>query len=269
MTERIVVVGGGIAGLAAAAALAERADVRVIERLPAAGGTWEFDHPMVKRLVGECVRRGVALDCGYTALRWKNRRLLVIGPGRRAWIEADHLVFAGGTRPATPAELPVLGSRPAGLFVATVAHHLLEGRVNLGRRIAMCGSGYWADLVLKDLPSGTHVTLISDGAAPCPPAGVSVAILSRNRPVEVLGHDRVEGLVTEAVGCAYPDRTTLSCDAVVLAGDLRPLRNVDGAIVDAPHVTYIQPTASVLTAQDVVDHAHEAVAAHRMEEASS
>jgi hypothetical protein len=56
---------------------------------------------------------------------------------------------------------------------------------------------------------------------------------------------------------------------VVLAGDLRPLRNVDGAIVDAPHVTYIQPTASVLTAQDVVDHAHEAVAAHRMEEASS
>jgi cation diffusion facilitator CzcD-associated flavoprotein CzcO len=82
MTERIVVVGGGIAGLAAAAALAERADVRVIERLPAAGGTWEFDHPMVKRLVGECVRRGVALECGYTALRWKNRRLLAPGQPR-------------------------------------------------------------------------------------------------------------------------------------------------------------------------------------------
>jgi NADPH-dependent 2,4-dienoyl-CoA reductase/sulfur reductase-like enzyme len=269
MTDRIVVVGGGIAGLAAAAALAGGADVRVVERLPAPGGTWEFDHPMVKRLVGECIRRGVVLECGDTALRWRDRRLLVIGPGHRAWLEADHLVFAGGTRPATPAELPVLGSRPAGLFVATVAHHLLEGRVHLGRRIAMCGSGYWVDLVLRDLPSGTDVTLVSDGTAPRPPAGVSVTLLSGHRPLEVLGHDRVEGLVVESVGRAHPERTTLPCDAVVLGGDLRPLRNVDGAVVDAPDVTYVQHTAAVLTAQDVIDHAETAVAGLMTKEAIS
>jgi D-hydroxyproline dehydrogenase subunit alpha len=263
MADRIVVVGGGIAGLAAASALARHASVRVIERLPAPGGTWGFDHPAVQRLVHECQQRHVQFDWGDTALRWVDRRLLVIGPGRREWIDADRLVFAGGTRPATPAELPLVGSRPAGLFVATVAHHLLEGRVNLGRRIALCGSGFWADLVVEELPPGTHVTFIGDGRPPVPPAGVSIDVWLGHQPVEVIGHDRVEHLVTDAAGL----RATLPCDAVVLAGDLRPLRNVDGAIVDAPDVTYIQPTAQVLTAQTVMDHAVQAVSALMAKEA--
>ena len=257
MSDRVIVVGGGIAGLAAASALAERFDVRVVERLPAAGGTWGFDHPVVERLVRECQQRLVRLEWGDTALRWVDRRLLVIGPGRREWVDADHLVFAGGTRPALPAELPVLGSRTAGVFVATVAHHLLEGHVNLGRRIAVCGTGYWADLVVGEVPAGTHVTVVGDGCAPRPPRGVSVDVWSGHRPVEIVGRDRVEILVTEVAG----RRAALPCDSVVLAGGLRPLRNVDGAIVDAPDITYIQPTAATLTAQDVVDHARKAVCA--------
>jgi NADPH-dependent 2,4-dienoyl-CoA reductase/sulfur reductase-like enzyme len=255
LAERIIVVGAGIAGLAAGVDLAERADVQIIERLPAPGGTWEFDHPVVKSLVRECRLRHAQLECGHTALRWRDQRLLVIGPGRREWVDADHLVFAGGTRPATPAELPVFGSRPAGLFVATVAHHLLEAQIKLGRRIALCGNGYWAELVVKDLPAGTHVAFVSDGPVPEPPAGVWIDSFRGHRPVEVVGNDRVQSLVTEAGG----ERRVLRCDAVVLAGDLRPLRNVDGAVVDAPDVTYVQPTAAVLTAHDVVEYARKAV----------
>jgi NADPH-dependent 2,4-dienoyl-CoA reductase/sulfur reductase-like enzyme len=258
VADRIVIVGGGIAGLAAAASLAERAEVRVIERLPAPGGTWEFDHPVVKRLVRECGAQGVRLEWGDTALRWKDHRLLVIGPGRRAWIEADHLVFAGGSRPATPAELPLFGSRAAGVFVATVAHHLLQGRVAIGRRIVVCGSGYWADMVVKELPAGTHVTVVGDSRhVPPAPTGVSIDVWQGHRPVEVIGHDRVEMLVTDAGG----RRAELRCDAVVLAGDLKPLRNVDGAISDAPDITFIQPTAPVLTADDVVEHTAKALSA--------
>jgi NADPH-dependent 2,4-dienoyl-CoA reductase/sulfur reductase-like enzyme len=263
VSDRFIVVGAGIAGLAAASALAEHGDVRLIERLPAAGGTWEFDHRVVERLVRECRQRHVRLECGDTALRWVDHRLLVIGPGRREWVAADRLVFAGGTRPATPAELPVVGCRTAGLFVGTVAHHLLEGRVDLGRRIALCGTGYWADLVLKDVPAGTHVTLVGGGSTPRPPRGVSIDLWPGHRPVEVIGRDRVESLVTEVAG----RRATLPCDAVVLAGDLRPLRNVDGAIVDAPDVTYVQPTAATLTAQAVEDHARRAVSALMAKEA--
>jgi len=257
VADRVVVVGGGLAGLAAAATLAEHADVRVIERLPAPGGTWEFDHPAVKTLVAECLQRGVTLECGDTALRWVDRRLLVIGPGRREWVAARHLVFAGGTRPATPAELPLLGARTAGVFVATVAHHLLTGRVDLGAHVALCGGGYWAELVSSHLPSGTHVTFIGDGPAPRPPAGVSISTLRGHTPVEVTGHDRVETLVTDAGG----RRATLRCDAVVLAGDIRPLRNVDGAIREAPDVTYVQLAAATVSAPEVVEHARKSVSA--------
>jgi hypothetical protein len=118
-------------------------------------------------------------------------------------------------------------------------------------------------VVVKDLLAGTHVTLVGDGSSPRPPTGVSIDVWSGHRPVEVIGHDRIESLVTEAAG----QRATLPCDAVVLAGDLRPLRNVDGAIVQAPDVTYIQPTAATLTAQNVVDHAREAVSALMAKEA--
>jgi NADPH-dependent 2,4-dienoyl-CoA reductase/sulfur reductase-like enzyme len=255
LSDRIIVVGAGVAGLAAAADLAERADVRVLERLPAPGGTWEFDHPAVRALIDQCRSHDVRIECGDTALRWVDRRLLVIGPGRREWLHADHLVFAGGARPATPAELSLFGSRTAGVFAATVAHHLLQAHVPLGRRIALCGTGFWADITIAHLPRGTELTVVGNGPIPTAPFGVSQTQWPNDRGVEVIGDDRVTGLVTEVGG----SRRTLPCDAVVLAGDLRPLRNVDGAIVDATDVTYVQPTAPVLTADDAVEYARKAV----------
>lgn len=257
MRKRIIVVGGGLSGLAAGSELATHSDVHLVERLPAAGGTWEFDHPAVKALLDECAERGVQFSCGHTALRWVDRQLLTIGPGRRAWWPADHLVFAGGTRPATPAELPVLGARTAGVFVATVAHHLLEAHIVLGTRIAICGGGYWAGLVVNDLPTGTHVLFVGEGPPPTAPPGVSIEVLSGHRPVQVNGRDRVEALVTERDG----QLTTSPCHAVVLAGDLKPLRNVDGAIVDRPDVTFIQPTATTLTARRVIHESRDIAAA--------
>ena len=138
---QVLVVGGGLAGTAAALELAARARVRVIERLPAMGGTWGFEHPQARELVAACQRSGVELTPGLTALRWRDRRLLVTGPGQVTWLPADHLVFAGGTRPSHAAELGVGGSRLAGVFTATVAHHLLEAEIPLRRRFAMAG---WA-----------------------------------------------------------------------------------------------------------------------------
>jgi Pyridine nucleotide-disulphide oxidoreductase len=260
--DGIVVVGAGITGLAAAVDLAERASVHVIERLPAPGGTWEFDHPAVRALVRECQRRGVQLECGHTALRWRDGRLLVIGPGRREWVAADHLVFAGGTRPATPAELRLFGARTAGVFVATVAHHLLQGRVNLGQRIALCGTGYWADVVVAHLPPGTEVGIVGDGPLPPAAPGVKVTAWRGHRPMEVRGTDRVEGLVTEHAGEVH----VLPCESVVLAADLRPLRNVDGAITDARDVTYVQPTAATLAPHEAIEFARKAAAALTVKE---
>jgi hypothetical protein len=119
----------------------------------------------------------------------------------------------------------------------------------------LCGTGFWADITIAHLPRGTDLTVVGNGPVPTTPAGVSQTQLADHRAVEVIGDARVTGLVTEAGG----NRRTLPCEAVVLAGDLRPLRNVDGAIADAPDVTYVQPTAPVLTTDDAVEYARKAV----------
>ncbi|MCW3063857.1 MAG: dihydropyrimidine dehydrogenase subunit [Solirubrobacterales bacterium] len=253
MADRLIVVGAGLAGLAAALELAAHAEVELVERLPAAGGSWQFDHPAVRDLVGRCDRAGVRLTMGVTALRWIERRLLLIGPGTRAWREADHLVFAGGTRPATPAELPLFGARVAGVFAGTVAHHLMEAHIALGRHLAVCGSGYWADLVLAEAPSHARVTVVG-GDVPASPR--VAAAWPGYAPVEVRGRDRVEQLVIERDGHAR----AIDCDCVVLAADQRPIRNVDGAITATPDVTYVQLCADTLTPDAVVDHAIATVA---------
>jgi NADPH-dependent 2,4-dienoyl-CoA reductase/sulfur reductase-like enzyme len=255
VTERVIVVGGGLAGLAVAAELGAHAEVELIERLPAAGGTWGFDAPAVRDLVRRCAAVGVRMTLGVTALRWSDRRLLLIGPGTRCWRAADHLIFAGGTRPATAAELPVFGARVAGVFVGTVAHHLLEARIRLGRRIAVCGKGYWAELTLHELPAGTRATVVGGDAAT---GGPVAAAWPGYAPLEMRGHHRVEQLVIGREGHHH----ALDCDCVVLAGDQRPIRNVDGAITQAPDVTYIQLCADTLTPEAVVDHAVAAAASH-------
>jgi NADPH-dependent 2,4-dienoyl-CoA reductase/sulfur reductase-like enzyme len=248
VADRFVVVGAGLAGLAVAAELAADAEVELVERLPEVGGTWGFEHPDVVALRRRCVDLGVRLTLGVAALRWVGRRLLLVGPGERAWRDADRLVFAGGTRPSTAAELPVFGARTAGVFAGTVAHHLLEGRVPLGRRPIVCGEGYWADLVLAELPADVRATRVG-GAGSAASNGPDV--WPGYRPIEIRGRDRVDQLVIAREG----DERALACDCVVLAGDQRPLRNVDGAIVDGPDVTFAQLCADSVTPAAVIDHA--------------
>ena len=247
MSERIIIVGAGLAGLAVAAELGSNAEVELVERLPAVGGTWGFEAPAVRDLVRRCTAVGVRMTIGVTALRWIHGRLLLLGPGIRCWRQADHLFFAGGTRPATPAELPVHGARVAGVFSGTVAHHLLEAQITLGRRVAVCGGGFWADLAFAELAPGTHTTAVGGDHAP----GGAASVWHGYAPVEVRGHARVEQLVIECEG----QRRTIDCDCVVLAGDQRPLRNVDGAIAHAPDVTYVQLCADRVTPTSVIDNA--------------
>jgi hypothetical protein len=78
----------------------------------------------------------------------------------------------------------------------------------------------------------------------------------------VRGTNRVEGLVTEQAGEVH----VLPCESVVLAADLRPLRNVDGAITDAHDVTYVQPTAATLAPHEAIEFARKAAAALTVKE---
>ena len=129
----MVVVGAGVAGLAAAEKLAHRSEVVVLDRLPVPGGVLPYDHPGVLKLAGACTAAGVRWLLGTTAVRWEQGRLLAVGPQGVEWLDASHLVFAGGSRPATMAELPVAGPRLAGVLPAPVAIHLAEGQGDAAR----------------------------------------------------------------------------------------------------------------------------------------
>jgi len=239
-TDHIAVVGAGVAGMAAAAELAGRAEVTVLDRLPMSGGVLPYDFPAVRELSARCDSAGVRWLLGTTAVRWGNGRLLTVGPSGIRWQHAAHLVFAGGCRPATAAELMLAGPRLAGVLPAPVAVHLAEAKVTIGRRVVIIGTGNWARAARTAIAhQRSQVTVIAEQTSP----QVSFphdALISGWSPIAVGGSGRVSTLTLHRAG----QRHVLDCDAVILAGAPRPLRNVDCAISEpADAVTFIQPAA--------------------------
>ncbi len=252
---RLVVVGAGISGLAAASALAaDGAAVTVVERLPAVGGTRHYDHPDVQSLERECAQRGVAMRLGATALRWQDCRLLVAAPGSIEWLEADHLVFAGGCRPATQVEMRIMGSRLAGVMSATIAVHLAEAGARLGRKPVLVGVSDWAERVAVHLRA-TNVPIAVVSAEDAERPSYADEFWPQWTAEQVLGAGRVEELRI----ARGDDRRRVLCDAVILADQIRPLRNVEGAVFGGEHVTFAQLPAAHVTPAEVAANARAAV----------
>jgi D-hydroxyproline dehydrogenase subunit alpha len=247
-TDHVAVVGAGIAGMAAAAELARGAEVTVLDRLPVPGGVLPYDFPAVRGLRARCDAAGVRWLLGTTAVRWDSRRLLTVGPSGIRWLDAAHVVFAGGCRPATAAEVMLAGPRLAGVLPAPVAIHLAEAKVTIGRQVVIIGTGDWARAARAAIVhQRSRVTLIAEHASPQVSFPLD-AVISGWSPVAVAGSGRVSTLTLQRAG----HRQVLDCDAVILAGSPRPLRNVDGAISEpADAVTFIQPAADEGSWEDV------------------
>jgi hypothetical protein len=172
-------------------------------------------------------------------------------------MDVTHLVFAGGCRPATAAELTLAGPRLAGVLPAPVAIHLAEAKVTLGRRVVIIGTGDWARAARDAIAhQRSRVTLIT-GQAGQQVSFPHDALISGWTPVAVAGNGRVSTLTLQRAG----QRHVLGCDAVILACSPRPLRNVDGAIGEpASAVTFIQPAADEGSWQQVAADSRSAAA---------
>ncbi|HUA03314.1 MAG TPA: FAD-dependent oxidoreductase [Solirubrobacteraceae bacterium] len=254
---RVAIVGAGVAGLTSAHALSAGADVLLVDRLPACGGVLPFDHRAIRDLVRSAQRAGVKFALGATGTRWTGEQLLVAAPGAIRWEPADHLVYAGGSRPSTAAELRLAGvARLAGVLPAPVAVHLLEAGVRIGSNVVVVGSGDWARRTLDELAHqrtrAITVTLPNEPApALAPGSGDRYAGWT---PTVVSGKGRVGEVLIEREGATQ----RILCDALVLGARLRPLRNVDGAIEDNPSTTFIQHIAEHATIDEVEMHARQA-----------
>lgn len=239
MSGTFLVVGAGPTGLGCARALIEHGDVVVVERIPVTGGTAGWDDRDVVRSTRELRAAGADFALGETALRWNGRELLLAGPGRFRSLAGRHLFFAGGLRPATLADLRVDGDRPAGVVPATVAEHLLQAGVKLWNRVVVIGDGPWARTVAHECRDlGTRVIAVADLTASSTPW----ADEHHDRPagLTISGGSRVEGVrLRNPTG-----DVTIACDAVVLAADPRPNRNVEGALLEgSTGVTFLQDVA--------------------------
>lgn len=252
MTAPVLVVGAGPSGLGCAIELVEHLPVVVIDRIPVAGGAAGWDHPDIRRFAQRASRLGVRLLLGESALRWADHRLLIAGPRGSTLLEGAHLFMAGGLRPATLANLRVTGDRPAGILPATVAEHLLHTGVRLWNTALVAGNGPWAATVAEGARRlGTRIIAF----------GGQEVTWSDERydwpgQWSIVGRDRVT-----AVRAHLPSGVLdLPCDAVILAADPVPNRNVDGAVLDdSDGVTFVQP----LSPADHVARFHAAQATAR------
>jgi hypothetical protein len=232
------VVGAGPSGLGCAVELAPHVPVVLIDRLPVFGGTAGWDRPEIRDQAATATALGAEPLLGQTAIRWIGQRLLVLGPGSCRWVTAQHLFMAGGLRPATVADLQITGDRPAGVVAATVAEHLLDTGVALWRTVVIIGEGPWAARVAgRARALGSRVVALGSAA------GWADEHVGRPDRCSIVGRDRVRAVRLDysGTGAASVD---VACDAVVLAADPVPNRNVDGAVLaGSPGVTFVQPTS--------------------------
>lgn len=245
----LLVVGAGVTGLTVAAVVGRRVSVTLIDRLPAVGGVLGYEGPTVRRLQREAQRVDVRFLLGATALRWRDNQLLVAGPAGIEWLAARCLAVCGGTRPSTAAELAIGGDRPAGVYSATVAIHLMEAGVRLGNHVVVVGASDWAARAAQHLARQDVMTSVVLDAEQAPLFGdhhfVGWWLL------EVHGSPRVTDVALTRNGSSQ----RIDCDAVVLGAHLKPMRNIDGALHGGVDVTYVQPLVDVTTAREAEEYA--------------
>ncbi|MGB3483604.1 MAG: NAD(P)/FAD-dependent oxidoreductase [Mycobacterium sp.] len=257
----VAIVGGGPAGLTAAAELARGLNVVVLEREHEAGGIPRHsDHlgygirdmrrfisgpEYARRLVRQSAAATIRTDTMVTG--WsEGGSLEVTSPRGRELISAAAIVLATGARERPRSARLIPGDRAAGIY--TTGHlqnavHLKHGKV--GTRAVVVGAelvSYSAVLTLKHAGCQT-VLMTSRYAEPesyalfnlagrTPLLGTHVA--TRTRVTRILGKPTVEGVEVEHLDTGQ--RRIIDCDTVVFTGDWIPdheLARLGGLDLDA------------------------------------
>jgi NADPH-dependent 2,4-dienoyl-CoA reductase/sulfur reductase-like enzyme len=242
MSNRVLVVGGGPAGLTAAATLAAAGvDVTVVDRERVMGGIPRHtDHlgyglrdrhrvmrgpDYARRLADDARRAGVELLTGTTVLGVDGTGARVVDERGRREITAAAVVLATGVRERPRAARLVPGDRPSGIFTTGALQQLvLDGRT-VGTRAVVVGaehvscSAVWTlhhagcRTVAMVTEHPHHQTTRALWAASA--GRYRVPLLAGRRIVEVIGRSRVEAVRLD-------DGTTVECDTVVFTGGWVP-----------------------------------------------
>ncbi len=268
--SRVVIAGSGQRGLMCAAELASAGvSVTVVERLPHPGG--QEPEPSAGRLAKAARRAGARFVLGTLAVQYDGVGVEILGVDGRAMLPCDALIVATGSRPATRAELGIAGDRCAGVLPGSAAMHLTQAGVLLGHRPLIAGSGAFAVHCAKVqlLAGASEVTMaLPAGTAAQTEVPTGVRVFTGYRVASVHGTARAEVAVLRRNGegaASQPDAEAapggaedvrraeggsvqhdsgsfrIPIDALILAADMRPMRNIEGAISERDGVFFCQP----------------------------
>ena len=308
MNVDVAIIGGGAAGLAAAAAAYDEGARNIVafERESAPGGILKqcihngFGvHRFSEELTGPeyaarefdaVQKRGIDIEFSATVLSLDHNRHMVVASPTKGLLEVDAkaVVLAMGSRERTRGPLRIAGTRPAGIYTAGTAQHMinLEGIIP-GKEIVMLGSGDIGLIVARRLAyEGAHVKMVLNRShfsgglrrniVQClDDYGIPLRLL--HTITTIYGRDRVEAVgvsdVDKATKLAIPGtEQVVECDTILLSVGLLPEneltrqagigmdRGSSGAWVDETYQTSLPGVFSagnVLHIHDLVDYVSE------------
>lgn len=249
-TPRVAIIGGGPAGLSAAARLARavQGDVVVYERESQAGGIPRHaDHPgygvrdrkrcmsgpaYAKTLVKDALQAGAHIEVRTCITGWRDQHTLqATTPSGVIGIRPEVFVFATGARERPRSARMVPGDRPEGVYTTGQLQNLVHlHHTTVGSTAVVVGAELvsWSAVMTLRKAGCTTAALVSayrkgESYATFRLAGklaFRTTVLARHKVVAVHGRPRVTGVEVEEIGSGK--RQIIGCDTVVFTGDWIP-----------------------------------------------
>ncbi len=246
----VLVIGGGPAGLTAAANLAPRVagSVLVLDREHDAGGIPRHsDHPgygirdlktfisgpaYAKRLVGRATAAGAEIRTQSMITGWSGPTSVdVTSPSGRYRVSARAILLATGARERPRAARLIPGDRPVGVLTTGQLQNLVHlHHSEIGRRAVIVGAelvSWSAVLTLREagsrtvLMTTTHPSAESYGAFTLVGSvALRVPVARRTKVTRILGKDTVEAVEIQHLDTGR--RRLVACDTIIFTGDWIP-----------------------------------------------